>query len=330
MSTQPDSFVWQTGRSRRAVMLVCDQAFLPYASFVAWQVAIHSGARDFDIVIVSYDKLELPPILQSLGVTSRQVERDPRLDVFPPHKLPSVAYLVLQLPEIFRSEYDRILYLDSDLFFEGGDLSALLGLDLKGAPVAAVRDVGVFYDPQEHAQEFKLLGLPPTPYINTGVVLVDTAKWSELNILHQAVELASQRPDLFVFHDQSILNAVLKGNIAELHPGWNWQPNIRLAAVSQHQPVMFRHFITPQKPFRPTGDRHDHRFWAAYRNFFQAYAPDWLSLLPARQKAAPAFDAIEAFRRYWDQKRTRKTVNAYLARFADEWTVIRWRPVGEV
>jgi len=322
-------FSWRPDTTKQAVVLACDANFLPYASVLAWQVAVYSGARDFDIVIASHEPLDLPPILTELGVKSRQVPRSDALNVMSIHRLPIAAYLRMQLGEVLAEDYDRILYLDSDIHFAGGDLSRLLALDLKGAVLGAVRDVNVFYEPNYHAAEFKLLGLPPTPYINTGVLLIDTAAFVAQDIVGQAVATAKQRPDLFVYHDQSIINCVLKGNIAELHPGWNWMPNVRLPAVAQHQPIMFRHFITDQKPFRAQGFSHDHRFRAAYVNFFRTYAPQWVDLVPATPGAAPGYDAAIGFKRFWDQYRNRKAINAYLARFADEWSVIRWRPVDE-
>jgi lipopolysaccharide biosynthesis glycosyltransferase len=214
------------------------------------------------------------------------------------------------------------------MVFEGGDLSRLLDIDLKGAVLGAVRDVHTFYEANYHADEFKILGLPPTPYVNSGVLLIDTAAFVEQDFFRKAVDVAANHPEAIVQADQSMINGVLKGNIAELHPGWNWMPNIRLPAVGQFQPIMFRHFITDHKPFRPEGLNHDWRFHAAYHNFFRTYAPQWLSLLPAIPSGLPGYDAMLGFQRFCDQRRHRKTINAYIGRFSDEWSVIRWRPVG--
>ena len=310
-------------------MLICDSAYLPFASFVAWQVAVLSGPRDFDIVIVSHDELELPRFLTELGVKTRQVPREARVDQFRAGRLPPITYLRLFLPHIFAADYDRIFYLDSDLFFEGGDISRLLGIDMKGAAIGGVRDVGVFRNLHVHELEFQILDLPPTPYLNAGVLLIDTPQYRKVGVLDRALTLSAEHPEAVRSQDQSLLNLALNGDFAELHPGWNWMPNIGLACVARYQPVMFRHFITSRKPYLAEGARHDHRFRAAYRNFFQAYAPEWLELLPERTPPKSGFEVVPMFKRYVYQARYAARINEYLARFEDEWTVIRLGPEGK-
>ncbi len=45
---------------------------------------------------------------------------------------PRSVYLRLALPAAFAGQYRRLLYYDSDIFVQSGDLAALLGIDLGG------------------------------------------------------------------------------------------------------------------------------------------------------------------------------------------------------
>ncbi len=75
--------------------------------------------------------------------------------------------------------YRRILYLDSDIFVEGCDISRLLEVDIGPHPLAAVLDAPFFYEPNHRANEFVKAGLPAVPYANSGVQVIDTKLFVE-------------------------------------------------------------------------------------------------------------------------------------------------------
>jgi hypothetical protein len=162
---------WKPALATKAIFLTVDIDYLPYAACLAWQIASQSGARDFDILIVSEQPLALPIILIELGVENVVIPLGVELSDMPIRTHPRSAYLRLEVPANLAHRYRRLLYLDADILFEGGDLSRLIDIDLDGAAIAAVRDVKAFAKARHRAKEFKLLGLAAAPYLNAGVLL---------------------------------------------------------------------------------------------------------------------------------------------------------------
>jgi glycosyl transferase, family 8 len=88
-------------------------------------------------------------------------------------------------------ESDRVLYLDSDIIVTG-ELTSLFLIDLKGHSIGAVDDV--------YAYEGRKSGF------NSGVLLMDVAKWKEHSIVNSLLELAAGQNQAVHLGDQSILN----------------------------------------------------------------------------------------------------------------------------
>ena len=174
-----------------------------------------------------------------------------------------------------------------------------------------------------HAPEFRTVGLPAMAYFNSGTLLIDVPAWTSGRVLARCIGKATERQDFFHLHDQSLINVTLAGEIAELHPVWNWQIVGGLPPVARSLPVAFHHFIAEKKPFRAEGQVLERRFRDAYRQFFGAFQPDWLELLPTPGPLGTRFDWRREWRRFWFYFRIRRNIVAYLKPFQDEWTVIR-------
>lgn len=120
----------------------------------------------------------------------------------------NASLLRLCLPEIMPQNYERVLYLDSDVLAMG-DLSQLLQCDLHGKFFGAVPEVkmahrrGILTD--WHRTQ---IGIPPSSdYFNSGVLLFDWPKTSEAGLLEKAraLLLGGKR---FQHPDQDVLNLV--------------------------------------------------------------------------------------------------------------------------
>ena len=162
------------------------------------------------------------------------------------------------LPELL-PEVGRVLYLDVDTIALDS-LEPLWEIDLAGSYVAAVTNV--FYMPS-HAQRPAELGIEPTDYFNSGVVLMnlelmrrDDSAWALFDYaVGHAAELA--------WPDQDALNVVLGGRRVPLHPRWNCMNSVLLfpwavdvfgadaVAEARARPAI-RHFEGPtiNKPWR--------------------------------------------------------------------------------
>ena len=165
-------------RSDRAVVFAADGNYLRFASFAAAQIAALPGGRRFDICLCAPQEIAPVPgfaelrhcrvdtggIFAALGLDRRRTE---------------ASYLRLALPAAFAGEYRRILYLDADVFVQGGDFAALMDVDIGAHPLAAVRDNMQWRTPGRLVPSYKRLGLSATPVFNSGVLLIDVAAFNE-------------------------------------------------------------------------------------------------------------------------------------------------------
>lgn len=301
-----------------AVALACDAAYLPWALHLARQIVLANPARDFDVLIVSDHPLNLPDWALEAGLRNlvfNDATSEPALRT---RHLPRATYLRLYLAEHLADRYRRILYLDCDMFLEGGDLGRLLRIDMGQHPLAAVQDVMCLLIPNHHGIELRAIGAPRARTLNAGLLLIDTARWNADQVLDRCLALGAAKPQIFVKHDQALLNGVLQGAFAELPPVWNWQLNQRLPMLARRMPARLRHFIGPDKPWNDPAGKLEARIRLAYAEFVRRIMPD----APLVQgPLAPLMPLDVMARQVLDQYRMRRQLEGQLARFSDEWDV---------
>jgi lipopolysaccharide biosynthesis glycosyltransferase len=209
-------------------------------------------------------------------------------------RLTTATLIRLAMPEILAGRYDRVLYLDADTEIAGG-IGAVFRLDLGGAVLAAVpaSRVPKLEPPGAHLQReahFRALGMSePYRFFNSGVMLIDIARWLEQGIGKRALEFIRDNPAICWLPDEHSLNAVLDGRICELSPIWNFRTtNMTLLRGRDDVVPVIRHYDGPQKPWkRFARDRRLFSLEGAYRRYrrFVATTPwrDWLGRQWSRQ-----------------------------------------------
>jgi len=141
----------------------------------------------------------------------------------------NAALLRTQLP-VALPELERVLYLDADLIVRR-DIAGLYGSDLDGKPVGGVVDIGMYMRLRRdtiHGEPtlgdyFARLGLDlrRTPYVNSGVLLMDLAALRTLEFSTRAIAFSKARGAELITMDQCLVNTLLAGQIAALDPSWN-------------------------------------------------------------------------------------------------------------
>jgi lipopolysaccharide biosynthesis glycosyltransferase len=199
------------------------------------------------------------------------------------------VYLRLALPEALEADYERILYLDADIFVDSGDFSALLRRPILGRALAAVRDNCQWRSPSRRPRQFKAFGLPNAPYFNAGVMLIDVPAWRAQEVTERAVALGRRERERLIRHDQNLLNTVLHGDWTEMHPAWNWQFTRTSNLLAGMLCPNIIHFIGTRKPWNHREGRLPLRFARAFAAFDAAHfgadpAPD-LGTPPQRNRA---------------------------------------------
>jgi len=262
--------------NKNAVILICDEHYLPPTCFFADQISNHNLKKDFDIIIASAETINLPETLLSKGVKFRLLQNVQRLQDLKthPNRLPITCYYDLLVPDLLADRYKRVLYLDSDMYLESGDLSEIFDVDMKGCSVAAVRDVQQWNRPLKHVYEFEAAQLSPAPYFNSGLLLFDVQKYIHDDVLNQCLNYGLSNPDALLHHDQSLLNIVLHKNWCEISPLWNWQYTIMKPFFTITQPIRISHFLG-DKPWSDPKGACPPRYWASMEPYILKEFPNW-------------------------------------------------------
>ena len=313
----------RSAKFRRAIVLCCDENYLPFALFALAQIDALSPDRDFDLCLANSDALlEVPASLAALDVRVVHVEvggifEGLRLD----KGRTADIYLRLALPQAFEADYDRILYMDSDIFVKGGNFSALLHADIGGHAIAAVRDNIQWRTPTRRAKQFKRLGIPARPYFNAGVLMMDVPAYIEQAILTRCVDLGRANAAKMIRHDQNLYNSVLQGDWAELSPVWNWQYTWSSRLIEPMVDANILHFIGSKKPWNYQGGEFPPRFRKEYARFIAQHFPRKKPLPEEGLRAATNGDfQRKMLFKHWLSNRA---MIRYLSRFPDEMSIYK-------
>lgn len=304
-----------------AVVFCCDRKYYRFALFMIRQLAFHNPDRRFDFVVVATDDLSVPDWAAEFGIVLH------RPGTLPPEA--EAARLMGSLVPIYRNmlarelgdRYRRILYLDCDMFIEGGDINRLLEVDIGQHPIGAALDAPYFFRADFRADEYRHAGLSAMPYCNTGLQLIDTRAYREQDVERRSFDVCKNLPHAITQSDQSMTNLALRGKFAQLAPAWNWQLNGMYPLVPMRHPVFIRHFVSGKKPDRDSEGWHEARFLLAYREFFTQFMPEELPTL-----AAPAPRNPMALRDVWRiairHLRGMALVDEMLSRYPDPYCAI--------
>ena len=304
------------------MVFACDEGYAPYALMAAERIAALHPGRDFDICLCSDGPLAVPASLAQLGVRVCRVATGGafaglRLDA----GRTEVVYLRLALPAAFAGEYARLLYYDADIVVQSGDFAALMGVDLGGHVLGAVRDNTQWRSPGRRPEQFRRLGIGGAPYFNAGMLLIDVGRWNDSDLMGACVAFGRQHREKMIRHDQNLLNGTLRGDWAELSPVWNWQYTRSTMLFEAMEDAHVVHFINPKKPWSHAGGQLPPRFRAACRAFLAAHYPE-------RPQIGPDKHAMHQNRSYMRGVLTRHLLAMgrfcdYLDRFETDLSVVR-------
>ena len=302
----------------RAVVMVADAGYAPFAACLGASILEAHAERDFDVCVVLADGAGAP------SVEGLRVLRARGANPFSHRPLAErrshASYLCLMLPRLMGADYERILSLDCDVHLERGDLSTLLALDLHGQAVGAVRDCSQWRTPARVPTEFRGMGWASERYLNSGVLLYDAARLDEEGWLDRMVAVATDPAYArgYTRNDQSAINLALRGRWTELSPVWNWQYVRATRHAAEHAEPRLVHFIGPRKPWLAAGRDLPPRHRARPHAFLSRHLPDHpaLASLDPVGRAEPR----DLGRSYFAHWRRWRSMEAYLARFPLETT----------
>lgn len=135
----------------------------------------------------------------------------------------TAAYLRLHLPDLIPSNFDRVLYLDSDMLIQD-DLGLLWDEFLSDLnPVAAAQDYKIPLVSSEgglkNYRDLRLL--PEKPYFNSGLLLMDLRQWRTEQVAQRVLDYTACHAEFIQWADQDGLNAILADKWSRIDPRWN-------------------------------------------------------------------------------------------------------------
>ena len=246
---------------RLAIVLIADQAYTEQLTVTMKSIMYHNKSVDFYIInqgIMPDWFRKMRRIVRNLGGELYNIPFDIGLisaEWRTQEHISPIAYAKYFIPRLINRE--RVLYLDTDVIVNGS-LTSFFLTDLKGFPVAAVRDVDGSF--------------------NTGVMLIDNLQWKDLSVLDKCLELSegekSKHWELEHFNgDQTILNSVFQDNWLELDKRFNVQVGYDLVAFYNHWEKHFNledeplviHYTTNRKPWNSSVSyRFREKWWEFY------------------------------------------------------------------
>jgi lipopolysaccharide biosynthesis glycosyltransferase len=260
-----------------------DLSFVPYFS-VALQSILDTStdAWNYDIIILATDLSETTKVKLAHQIAERpnislryfnmaSLVQQYDADSWPrTHRMSSAVYYRLFIPVIFQ-QYDKILYLDSDILVKA-DLGDLFMTDMEGYLLAAVRDFADRYHSASVRQDFgrtvvikdyieNVMGLGDVEdYFNSGVLIMNIAEINRRALFEEFLKFAAANYCL-IAHDQNVLNAVCKGAVLHLDKCWNVQWHVDFSPQTtfmSHEEIAdlfltakILHFTSRKPPERP-------------------------------------------------------------------------------
>lgn len=274
---------WESRPPRfpNAVVMATDALGLPHACFLAEQILEKETTRDFDVVICVFEHELIPQALLDLDIRFCQVDPSGELEGIPSTSMiPLAAYLRLLMPQVFVKDYQRMLYIDTDVYLRRPGLGAAFTSEISG-PVALAPDVQAF-GTDEWIAERKVadyiagLELPPTHiYRNSGVMLLDLSRMAERGDGEKIMAYARRMGAKLRHHDQSAINGAIGEEISLMSIRWNLPQFPGLQERAEDLDALLLHFTSWPKPWDAIADTYRNQFRDEYQSYFTHRFPGY-------------------------------------------------------
>ncbi|MDD6503884.1 MAG: glycosyltransferase [Lachnospiraceae bacterium] len=166
------------------------------------------------------------------------------------------TYYRLFIPDLY-PEYDKIIYLDSDVVVLG-DIAEFYSYDLQGCYVGAIPDqlVGQLDVFGRYVEQ--VLGVDRTLYFNAGVLIMNCQSLRDTGFLNRFVELVNTYT-FIVAQDQDYLNVICKNKIKWLPVCWNLEASSEMEVPEEE--INLIHFNMAAKPWKYADCALGEYFW---------------------------------------------------------------------
>nr|MBO4517926.1 glycosyltransferase family 8 protein [Clostridia bacterium] len=168
----------------------------------------------------------------------------------------NTTYYRIFIPSLF-PQYDKILYLDSDLVFLD-DISKLYNVDLGDNIFAAIHEEAMSTFDAFGVYSEQFLGVERMRYFNAGLLVINAVEYRKADVENAFINLMTEHK-FRVAQDQDYLNVVCKDRITYLDVGWNKTPIPDMTFDDKDVKVI--HYKLNFKPWHYENVRYEEPFW---------------------------------------------------------------------
>ncbi|WDR07125.1 glycosyltransferase family 8 protein [Devosia rhodophyticola] len=193
-----------------------------------------------------------------------------------------IVYARLLLDRLIDPSIERVVYLDCDVLVRA-PIEQLYDVDLGDCAIGAVRDTmgGFITGGRDLAHNGEIFDIAD-PYFNSGVIVIDIAKWREADIGSRIDGLLADGTMDKLYFDQDILNLIFVNKWQQLPARWN---TIDARGAHEGMDVALLHYTGPSKPWNLIST-------VAYRRFYRHVMTNELFYRFMRHR----------WKRYWAKK----------------------------
>lgn len=247
----------RSNKHSNAIALCVDENYLPYALFVALQI-IELESYPIDICICTPNLNNVPEHFKKLPIRFLAVDIE-GIDNLRTDHLSKAIYYRLFLPELLKSDYNYIIYLDADVYIRKPFLNELFNIiqnypdDFSVAASPYMGEVEMLTFPESQNKKIKrYLNRYHSKnhlYRNSGVLILNVKNFLNQDIQSKIFNTIRGNPDKLESHDQSAINLTLLSDISLLPIQFNWQLNpLSFSIINEVDPFII-HFVNVNKPW---------------------------------------------------------------------------------
>ncbi len=166
------------------------------------------------------------------------------------------TYYRLLIAKMF-TEYDKTIYLDSDMIIKG-DISRLYEIDLGNNLVGAAHEQAMIQTDAYGDYVEKNLDISRYNFFNAGMLLINSKLWRDEEVFEKFMYLLS----IYTFkvtQDEDYLNVICKDRV--LFVGDKWNTESFLNKEISDEDICIIHYIMWAKPWHFTEVRYNEFFW---------------------------------------------------------------------
>lgn len=245
--------------AKDCICFACDAGYLPHFATALASIADYSAGYDvflFGDSLTEGQSEHIIKFAKNLKVQLTLFDIDGiNLDGLVTDHHTRTTWIRVIAPQVIPKSYRRMLYLDCDIVVVGA-VHDLISAEIGDFAVAAVLDGSSKISDREK----QILDMPnEAGYFNTGVLLIDLAKWRDRGYSEKILGYARMNPDKINYVDQGPINKICWKDILPVSEIYNYGVH-----GTAEGPVII-HYYGKTKPWRYE-DAPGFEYYEFYRN----------------------------------------------------------------